>query len=108
MWVVVGWGLEVVCCGGLWGGGAWDNGARGLTCFHQRPLLIRSTPSLPTPPTQLDSAICAPQRHLLRRFVETRPRGFYGAPWPHRAILQGGNGGFSLRTRALVSTILKR
>lgn len=58
---------------------------------------------------QLDSAICSSQRHLLRGFVEAQPRGWYGAPWPHvQRGGVGGNGGFSLRRRAFVSTILER
>ena len=56
---------------------------------------------------QYDSAICTPQRHLLASFLEQK-YGWWGAPWRHWNRLPnfGGNGGFSLRQRAFVTTIL--
>ena len=56
---------------------------------------------------QYDSAICTPQRHLLASFLEQK-YGWWGAPWRHWNRLPnfGGNGGFSLRRRAFVTTIL--
>jgi hypothetical protein len=56
---------------------------------------------------QYDSAICTPQRHLLVSFLE-QEYGWWGAPWRHwnRIPHFGGNGGFSLRRHAFVTTIL--
>ncbi len=56
---------------------------------------------------QYDSAICRPQRHLLPTFL-AKPYGWWGAPWVHwrRLPKMCGNGGFSLRTRKFVTTIL--
>lgn len=58
---------------------------------------------------QTDSAICRSQRHLLQSFI-SKGYGWWGAPWHHGiwgATPDGcGNGGFSLRSRALIDPIL--
>jgi len=56
---------------------------------------------------QYDSAICSSQRDLLPFFLE-KNYGWWGAPWRHwnRLPYTGGNGGFSLRQRSFVTSIL--
>lgn len=56
---------------------------------------------------QYDSAICSPQRYRLGHFLQAG-FGWWGAPWAHwhRWPAIGGNGGFSLRRRLFITTIL--
>lgn len=57
--------------------------------------------------TKYDLAICSPQRGKLTQFLDAG-WGWWGAPWPYwqRWPAFCGNGGFSLRRRAFITTTL--
>lgn len=60
---------------------------------------------------QTDSAICRAQRHLIKPVLESE-YGWWGAPWASHIIAMtpyfGGNGGFALRSRAMMTPILEQ
>lgn len=60
---------------------------------------------------QADSAICRSQRHLIKPILE-KGYGWWGAPWASHIIVQTpyncGNGGFSLRSRAMMTPLLEQ